>query len=592
MGRTAPPIESSAPAAPANGESEEATKSGRRSHPDLRFGTLPDRRPRRRLLSNSQESALLFVIFFAIYAAIGYQLVIVQHVVVTDGLSRLAHAYFAWYNQPPKLAAIGFEWPPLMTMVFLPLAGIRPLATSFAALPLTSAIFGAGLLVILNRTLSTFAMRPLLRYPLVLLFGANPMIVFYATNGMGESVYLFFLTAAIYSLLRWYRNRQAHLLAIAGVAMALGILSRYEVAAFALVVAIGVLLIIAHRGASRVEISGSLTLYAAPIAYGLGAWFFFNWLILGDPFFWISRQAGTNISVGRGGQSEAAAGTLEKIPLGEIAGELLSLNAHLFPLTLLVVPALLVVVVVRRDLMALLLAALASLNALMTAAFVFNARDLSLLQLRYNMRAMPIALIGAGWLFWLLRGRVQQTTTWILTAVALAASIPLCWHLMDTYRYQFGEQGFVRAVRTGESLEGKTLRGGYRFNTGADRAMSDYILAHTIRRDGILTDDAQTFSVMLASGRPDLFRDRIDKGDRIWHRALRDPYGKVDYILVSRFGDPDQVRQCYPEILRGDMPGTSIAVENPKYLLLEVAPHAPPPQRPQSFPAECPLSGS
>ena len=208
----------------------------------------PKRRARPRRLGNFTESAVLFLVFYAVYALIGYRVVVDQHVVVLDGLSRLAHAYFAWYNDPPKLAAIGFEWPPLMTLVFLPLAAIKSLATSFAALPLTSAFFGAGLVVVLSRILSTFGMRPALRYPLVLLFAANPMIVFYATNGMAEIVYLFFLTVGLYYLLRWYRNGHPHVLGVAGAAMALAALARYEMGVFALVVGLGVLLILALRG--------------------------------------------------------------------------------------------------------------------------------------------------------------------------------------------------------------------------------------------------------------------------------------------------------------------------------------------------------
>src|SRR5688500_1051769 len=84
-------------------------------------GSRPARRRRQSLLFNraALESLVLFGVFFAGYAVIGHRVVIEQHVIVFDGLSRLAHAYFAWYNAPPKLAAIGFEWPPVMTLVFL-----------------------------------------------------------------------------------------------------------------------------------------------------------------------------------------------------------------------------------------------------------------------------------------------------------------------------------------------------------------------------------------------------------------------------------------------------------------------------------------
>ncbi|MDX6574010.1 MAG: hypothetical protein QOC86_3166, partial [Gaiellales bacterium] len=150
----------------------------------------------------------LFLASFAVYAVIGLKVVVLQHVVVPDAWARLAHAYFVYYNHPPKLTAIGFIWPPLMTLVFLPLAWISPLATSLAALPLTSAFFGAATISVLDRMLTGAGMRRGLRYPLLIAFGLNPMLLFYATNGMSEIVSLFLLTLALQALISWYRTRE------------------------------------------------------------------------------------------------------------------------------------------------------------------------------------------------------------------------------------------------------------------------------------------------------------------------------------------------------------------------------------------------
>jgi hypothetical protein len=548
-----------------------------------------ERRAAPRRLGNFQESALLFVILYAIYAFIGYRLVVDQHVVVLDGLSRLAHAYFAWYNEPAKLASIGFEWPPVMTMVFLPLALIKPLATSFAALPLTSALFGAGLVVMVNRILSTFGMRLVLRLPLVLLFAANPMLVYYAANGMAEVVYLFFLVLALFFLIRWYRSGHTHTLALCGGAIALGALARYELIAFAIVMGVGILWIIATRARSRQEVSGSFLLYIAPIAYGIGGWCFFNWLIIGNPLFWVEKQAEKNVVVGRGvaGHEHLAA-----LPIGDVLHKVWTVNLELFPLTLIIVPALLIAFAFRRDAMCLILAALASLNALMTTAFILNSHDESLLQLRYNMRAMPVALIAAGWLFWLFRDRIARMAIWAVTAAILALSLPLTWHTMQTYPYEFEEQAFTRALFSGEDQEGTFSIGNYHVGVAPIREMSDYVTSLHPSRDAILTDDeSQTFSVMLASGHPDWFRDRIDHGDKSWQRYLRDPYGKVDYIMVSRIGiDIDHVRYCYPQIADGGLPGTKVLLRNERFVLLKVAKHAPKGGTGVThYPSACPL---
>ena len=58
-------------------------------------------------------------------------------------------------------------------------------------------------MVVINLGFRAAQMRWFLRWPLLLAFGLNPMIVYYGANGMAEAVYLFFLTFAVYFLIRW-----------------------------------------------------------------------------------------------------------------------------------------------------------------------------------------------------------------------------------------------------------------------------------------------------------------------------------------------------------------------------------------------------
>src|SRR3954453_19229856 len=76
-----------------------------------------------------------------------------------------------------------------------------------------------------------------------------------------------------------------------------------------------------------------------------------------------------------------------------------------------VVRALVLVFVRRRDLMTLPLIVMLALNAAFTWLILVASGAESYLQLRYNMRAMPIALAGVAWLFLLSRGR-QRLLVW------------------------------------------------------------------------------------------------------------------------------------------------------------------------------------
>jgi hypothetical protein len=548
------------------------------------------RRRARRLPSNvALESSAIFALFGIAYFIVGYRVVVDLHLVNFDALARLAHAYFVWWNNPPKLAAVGFVWPPMQTLVFLPFALIRPLATSLAALPAMSATFMAGTMVVLNRTLAQTGMRWFARYPLILAFGANPMILYYGANGMAEAVYLFFLVLGIHYLLRWEMTGQVHLLAFVGVAMALALLSRYEILPFALVIAAAVVVITVVRkprkrdaqaqpdgGSAAVE--ASLVLYLAPIVYAGAAWLFFNWLIIGDPFNFLHFGV-TSADIGTSQQDVNGVPLQHLGPIG-LAGYLTVLNYAILPLTVLAFPALLVTAIARRNLMSGVLAVLLATNALVTAYLFLKSgsAETNLLQLRYNMRAMPIALIAVGWLYHVWRPPPLRIAIWAVSLVVLVASIPVTWKTMETYTYQYEENVFLRALETGENQAGNTAIAGYPIGVEDEREMGEYIDEHVPADDTILTDDAQTLGVMLLNGHPDRFFDRIDHGEARWHHLLDEPYGgHVDYMLVStdeRCRKPceDLIRAHYPGILNDEVPGMHVVFGNSRYVLIKVDP--------------------
>ena len=548
---------------------------------DLRV-TTPTSRPRWLPSAPVLEALGVFTVFAAVYFVVGYRVVVDQHVVNFDALARLAHAYFVWWNDPQKLAAIGFVWPPVQTVVLLPFALVKPLATSLAALPAASATFMAATILVLNRTLALTQMRWFARYPLLAAFGLNPMILYYGTNGMAEAVYLFFLVGGVYFLLRWHLTRQAHLLAFVGIALALALLSRYEMLPFALVIAAAIVLIVvtdrARRGSSQ-EIEASLVLFLAPIAYAGAAWLFFNWLIPGDPLYFLTfGVTGSDVSA----SLQAPELPTTDLSAAGLAAYLVKLNLALFPLTVLVTPVLLVTAFVRRNAMALALAALVATNAIVTALLYLQGHDSNLLQLRYNMRAMPIALIGAGWLYYVWRPRWARVGIWVATMAVLLVSLPTTWKTMATYTYQCQESVFLRALETGEDEEGNTGVAGCPIGIADERGMADYISGHVGKGNVILTDDAQTLGVMLLTGHPERFFDRIDKGEGPWMDALSRPFGRVDYLLVTTYkrcrvesSCHDLARDRYPGILEDAVPGMRVVFSTPGYALVKVAQQAP-----------------
>ena len=134
-----------------------------------------------------------------------------------------------WYNDPPKLAAIGFSLPPIGTFVMVPFAAFRGLVTSGLAIPLSSAVFGALALTSINRMFAMADMGRGARLLIVLLIGINPMWAFYSMNGTGDAAYLFFVSFALFCLIGWGRNGSARYLIGAGLAMSLACLTELRV---------------------------------------------------------------------------------------------------------------------------------------------------------------------------------------------------------------------------------------------------------------------------------------------------------------------------------------------------------------------------
>jgi hypothetical protein len=523
----------------------------------------------------------VFAIFAAIYFVIGYKVVVELHVVNFDSLSRLAHAYFVWFNDPAKLAAIGFVWPPVQTLIYLPFALFGDLATSLAALPASSATFMAGTVLMISHALRACGVPWLARWPLLLGFGLNPMIVYYGANGMAEAVYLFFLTFAIFFLIRWRQTHQNHLLAFVGFGVALSMLSRYEIVPFAIVFAAGIALVILttwERSERARSIESGLVLYLAPVIYFGLTWLFFNWLILGDPLYFLSFGA-TTADVSTSQQNVGGLAARDLSP-AEVVEYLIKLNYALFPLTIAAGLALTVTAFVKRSPLSIVLAALLATNAIVTGLLFLRTADPNLLQLRYNMRAMPIAMMGVAWLYWVYQSRGAKIVVWTASLAVLVVSFPVTWKTMETYSYQYEENVFLRALETGEDQEGNIGIAGYPIGIAAEQDMADYISENVADDQVILTDDSQSLGVMLLSGDPGRFFDRIDRGDAEWFEQREDPWGEVDYFLVAtnercRAPCTDLIRDRYEGVLANGFPGLEIVFETDRYALVAVAEERP-----------------
>lgn len=510
----------------------------------------------------------IVLVLWIAYGLLGYQTTVNGHVVVFDALDRLTRAFLVWHNDPQKLAAIGFSYPPLDTMVMLPPAIVKPVATGLVALPVTSAFFAALTVGILDRTLARCDMGLLFRLPLLAGFALNPLWLFYTGNGMAEAVYSAFLAIALYFFVSWYVTAEPRFLIGAGLITAVLVLTRYGfiVWAFLLCILIGVAL--ARRNARRIEVEGSVIAFAAPVLYVLAIWILFNALIQGDPFGWIDSATSTQAV------NSTGVGEIADLSFNDVATRLLELNVAVFPLAFLAVPGLVFAFVVQRNDMALWLSSFIVIGiVIMGANALINDRE-GLLTLRDCFPMMLTAFVGAAWLYRSFVG--ARLPIWIATLAILVLGWFTAWDGMKNYPFQSLEQAYTRTLFTGESQEGTSSRGGYTVGIDPESQMAAWVKQHDVGRDQILTDNSKTFGVILMSGQPPKYFLRVDKGDDKWKQVLNTPWGKVDYILMTNSPNTgDLAAQRYPRAPSGNQPGLTPVFATDRYTMLRVSPTAP-----------------
>lgn len=503
------------------------------------------------------ESLAVFAFFLVAWTLFGHWLVVGKHVVGFETLDRLNRALMIWHNDPPKLSALGFDYPPLATLLVAPLTLVSDLARNLAIVPVASAVFAASTMVVLNTMMRRASVLAPLRCTVLVALGANPLVALYAAGGGRQFVWLCFVVAALGALFAWYVTADIRFVMIAGLAFSVAALAGYSSLLWFLLGAVMVGAILAQLGADGSEVEGTTVGFASPTVYVIALWTAFNLLLLGNPVAWITDSS--DAMGGSGTETFSAVGLLRW------TGELVLYGA---PIAIVVLPALLFAGISRRNALALWLGVILAASILAPAgAVVLHLTDSPMVM----RNALPILLVAVVGAIWLARSAgTGATMVSALLVVGLLVSIPWTFRGMQTYKYQNLESTFAAAVSTGESQEGTRTLSGQEVGIVDEQAMASWIRANVSRRGSILTDNAQTYAVMLFTGRPDLFFDRVDRSDGPWLEAARNPAENVDYLLLSTDTSTDLLSQLYPQAAVGRDPALTTIYTTERYTLVGV----------------------
>ncbi|MBC7631260.1 hypothetical protein [Aeromicrobium sp.] len=503
------------------------------------------------------ESTAIFVIFTVSYSVLGYWLVVQMHVVGFETLDRFDRGLMIFHNEPPKLSSVGFDYPPLSIVLVAPFTVIPALARSLIVVPVVSAIFAGLTMMFINTMMRRAQVIFPLRAAVLVTLGLNPLVVMYASIGARNFMWLAFVMAALGALFAWYVTADIRFVMIAGLAYAVAALTGYGSLVWFLISLIMVAAILSRLGADGKEVEGTTVGFAAPTVYVIALWSAFNLILLFRPLAWLTDSS-----------DAASSGGLDNFSLLEIARATFDLVVFGAPIAIIVLPALIFNGIARRNGFALWLGLMLLVSILAPGvAVLVRVTDSPMLM----NNALPILLVSVVGAIWLAR---SSLTSGVLVAgilaVVLLLSIPWTFAAMSDFKHQGIERAFHDAITTQESQDGAATVDGSVVGYSQEEDMADYIRENIDTPDSILTDNSQTYAVILLTGDPALFFDRVDQSDGPWRRAAKDPAAHVDYMLLPIDTSADLLSKLYPQAAAGDDAVLKVIHGNRRYVLVKV----------------------
>lgn len=510
---------------------------------------------------------ILFAVCALGYGVLGYLLTARFNLIDGDGPSRVANAAYTILSRDPHLGALGFVWNPLPSLVELPILGLSHWWPDLKSLGLAgvvqSALFMAGAVVGVRRIALDRALPPVARWAAVAAFAVNPMIVEYGAVGLSEAALIFFVVWSIRHQLLWVQSGAATSLAWAGLALGMGYLARYEALPAVAGGAVFVLGFAAYRARGTRPLGTVATwrhavpagvqaavLFCFPALSAFLLWTLSSWLLTGDalPQFTSQYGNGTQMATaaGQGG------GLLDgKTTIDSIAARVLGME-----------PLLPVVLVVAgwcawRRRRADVLVPLAVCGGVLAFQAAAQYTGVTFGWFRFYILVVPMTVIAVTTLWEpaavrratdSVRARVLSASAGVLVVATLVTSVPVTWTAM--LDPAIGDQGPQQGLRSLIWPEQCPRSQNSLFQAFEDdRNIAAWLDAQNLPPASVLSDTFQSWSIWLASDRPDQF---VITSDLDFARALNSPHEfGIRYILVSdpvADGGADAVNRRYPTL--------------------------------------------
>jgi hypothetical protein len=494
---------------------------------------------------------LIVILLFIIYFSLGAYLSLVKGFLPGDSISRLVSAWLSVYGTVPKLATIGFIWPPIPTLLIIPFTVIPFLVRSWLAVVVVSAFFMAMAGLLVRRITAFCGFSIWMSYLFMLLFAANPMMVIFGANGMSEAILVAVTLAAYYWLIRfWSTNRNIDLI-LSAAFFSLVPMIRYEMVMLS--VWGGVLLLI-HTWTRQWEVpvekfgdfvEGRLLAFSALVIYPTFLWMVVNWQIMGSPIYFLQSNRGT-----------LANADIQLSSLQIIVTPLSSIQItfqqwlELFPLGLIVVLAAVGVGIWRKSPFLVGLGLVPLMSPVALGYLLYRHAEVPLL--RYYIMVIPLSFVVMATIWQLvnmspnrrnLAGGVKNTLLVIILVLFMASDYASGYALSNN-PYQTDEHpSWLNLISTADIKSVNVTEG-----VEVGRLLAKIIPPGS----RVLVDTfGRGYAVVLGGDKPSLFLDYTDPN---FDKAAIEPWAYVDYVLVPDIknlaigGPDDAINHAHPDL--------------------------------------------
>ena len=523
----------------------------------------PPRRERRWLVRRilaTREIGVLTLLALVGYIASAYWTRYGLHFWINDALNRTDDALYTTVGRDPHLGAIGFYWPPLPQLLQLPLVPFfRPFGETIMAGPVSTAIEMAACIPVLGRIGRVLDLPRWVTLLFCLGFAVNPDVIYTASNGMAEACFVLSGFVALLGFLTFIRSGTTRDLLTLTFGLSMLIMTRLE-GPF-VVIALAVVATFSLRSVRRSAWQLATTLLPPFACFGF--WLLVQWILLGDPLFFLHQNGGPPPKPGTAFWLPNA----QKDPLSVLPwafGWVVVLGPLLY---LLLAQVILRPMSLRTRGSLGILAAISPILAIQI--YTLLAHGASFGDPRYFVMCIPCSIVAGMWLA--SRGRGPLQLSWNLAlglsmfvsggTASYALTSGRITHIEGECAYfQYGVAQVLPALGRPQYGKYACVRpsNGLQAWSEADR----WIDSHLRPSDRILSDNSADYAASLFSTRPGLF---IVRNDRDWQKTVANPV-HVTYIISQ-----SATATGFPSVTAGygeDLGATLLSLDRPGWHLV------------------------